>query len=166
MHEYGLMQEVVTQALGRIPKDGSGRSARVLIEVGEFAVADRESLGTAYEILTRGTALEGSTLEMSAAAGLAACQGCGFEGSAADLGEELSEPPALLLCPRCGSPLLIISGAGIALLGVQLTDRGAPDGTAPGSEGRSASSAVPASGSADWVSAIPSSTREDDDVGR
>lgn len=160
MHEYGLMQEVVARALEVCPRDA--RAVRVRVEVGEFAVADRESLATAYEILTRGTPLEGSSLDLAFTAGRAECPSCGFQGTGADLGEELSEPPSLVLCPRCGSPLLVTAGAGIALVGVHFTDRGAPDGTAPGSEGRSASSAVPDSGSARWVSAIPSSPERPD----
>lgn len=136
MHEYGLMEDVVTRALERCPVPGDGRPLVVRVEVGEFAVADRESLETAYEILTRGTRLERSTLEITGVPGRAECRACGFQGSGADLGAELSEPPALLLCPRCASPLLVTAGGGLALLGVQLTDRGPPDGTAPGSEGR------------------------------
>lgn len=166
MHEYGLMSDVVALALARSPSDGPRRAVRVRVEVGEFAIADRESLETAYEILTRGTALETSALELTYVPGRAECPRCSFRGTGADLGDELSEPPALLLCPRCASPLLVTAGAGLALLGVQITDRGAPDGTAPGSEGRSASSAVPASGSARWVSAVPSSPSRPGPVAR
>lgn len=137
MHEYGLMQDVVALALERCPSDDRGRMAVVRVEVGEFAVADRESLETAYEILTRGTRLERSSLEITLVPGRAECRACGFQGSGADLGQELSEPPALLFCPRCASPLVVTAGGGLTFLGVQLTDRGPPDGTAPGSEGRS-----------------------------
>ncbi len=136
MHEYGLMQDVVARALQECPAGDRGHPLVVRIEVGEFAVADRESLETAFEILTRGTRLERSALEMTDVPGRAECPACGFAGSGVDLGSELSEPPLLLFCPRCGSPLRVTAGAGLALLGVQITDRGPPDGTAPGSEGR------------------------------
>ena len=124
MHEYGLMRDVVDRVLTECRPGMERVPVRVRIEVGEFAVASRESLETAYEVLTRGTPLEASSLEIVQVAGRAACPACGFEGSAADLGEELSEPPALVLCPRCGSPLLITAGAGIALVQVVLEDRG------------------------------------------
>ncbi|HYM40281.1 MAG TPA: hydrogenase maturation nickel metallochaperone HypA [Thermoplasmata archaeon] len=124
MHEYGLMQDVVDLAVETCRK-ADGRPARcVRIEVGEFTLASRESLETAYTILTQGTPLESSSLEITEVPGKAACPSCGFTGSAADLDPELCEPPAVLLCPRCGSPLLVTSGAGIALVEVQLTDRG------------------------------------------
>ncbi len=127
MHEYGLIQDVVQLVLQRSPPEGGRRVASVRIEVGEFLVASRESLETAYEVLTRGTALEGSRLEVSEVRGRARCEACGFEGSGADLGDGLCEPPTVLLCPTCGAPLLVTEGAGIALLGVQLQDRGTSD---------------------------------------
>lgn len=136
MHEYGLMQDVVSLALQACPpKDGPG-ALRVRIEVGEFAVASRESLETAFEILTRGTPLDGSSLEITEVAGHAVCPTCGFEGSAVDLGDEVCEPPALLLCPHCGLPLLVTEGAGITLIEVQLKDRGHRDAVEPIEGGR------------------------------
>lgn len=122
MHEYGLIQDVVDRALVECQRARASAVSRVRIEVGEFAVASNESLETAYEILTRGTPLEHSTLEIAQVAGHAVCPACGFEGAAADLGDELSEPPALLLCPHCGLPLLVTEGAGITLVQIVLAD--------------------------------------------
>jgi hydrogenase nickel incorporation protein HypA/HybF len=136
MHEYGLMQDVVKLAVETCRRDGDREVVRVRIEVGEFAVASRESLQTAYEILTRGTPLEGSSLEIAEVPGHAVCEACGFAGSAADLGDEVSEPPALILCPHCGSPLLVTAGAGIALVDVQLEDRGHLEAGTPVRGGR------------------------------
>ncbi len=128
MHEYGLVQDVVGLVLRRTSDAGDARVASVRIEVGEFLVASRESLETAFEVLTRGTRLEGSRLEISEVPGRAVCEACGFEGGGSDLGEALSEPPALLLCPVCASPLRVTSGAGMALVDVQLQNRPAPPG--------------------------------------
>jgi len=136
MHEYGFMRDVVDRVLEECRREEGRVATRVRIEVGEFAVASRDSLETAYEALTQGTPLETSSLEIVEVAGHAVCPACGFEGSAADLGEELSEPPAVVLCPRCGSPLLITAGAGIALVQVQLEDRGRPTGRDPAVGGR------------------------------
>lgn len=124
MHEYGLMEDVVNVALEASRRAGHQPVARVRIEVGEFAVATRESLETAFEVLTRGTPLQGTRLDIAEVPGYAVCDACRFEGSAAELGDELCEPPALLLCPRCGVPLRVTSGAGISVIDVQLEDRG------------------------------------------
>lgn len=136
MHEYGLVQDVVNLVLQRSPPESGRKVACVRIEVGEFLVASRESLETAYEVLTRGTPLDGSRLEVSSVSGRARCEACGFEGSGADLGEDIAEPPTVLLCPTCGAPLLVIEGAGITLLDVQLQDRGRAGESGPDSGGR------------------------------
>ena len=136
MHEFGLMEDVVNVALEATRREEGRDVTRVRIEVGEFLVASRDSLQTAFEILARGTRLERSRLEISEVRGRALCEGCRFEGSAADLGEGLSEPPAILLCPRCGTPLLVTSGADIRVLEVQLEDRGRSDASGPDPGGR------------------------------
>lgn len=125
MHEYGLMRDIVGRAAEECARHPGRSVTRLRVEVGEFMVASRESLEAAYEILARGTPLEGSFLEISEVPGRARCPACAFEGGAADI-EEVSEPPSLLLCPRCGSPLLVTAGAGIALAELQLEDRGRP----------------------------------------
>ncbi len=136
MHEYGLVQDVVNLVLQRYPVETGRRVDAVRIEVGEFLVASQESLETAYEVLTRGTVLEGSRLEVAQVPGRARCEACGFEGSGADLGEGLSEPPTVLLCPSCSAPLLVTDGAGLTLVDVQLQDRGRQDASGPHSGGR------------------------------
>lgn len=136
MHEYGLVQDVVTSVLQRFHVDADHRVASVHVQVGEFLVASRESLETAYEVLTRGTPLEGSHLDVSEVPGRVVCEACGFQGSGADLGEGLSEPPAVLLCPTCGALLLVTRGADLLLLDVQLQDRGRADASGPGTGGR------------------------------
>ncbi len=136
MHEYGLVQDVVDLVLRGTGGSDGAAVACVRIEVGEFLVASQESLQTAFEILARGTRLEGARLEVSEVPGRAVCEACGFAGSGADLDEELSEPPNVLLCPTCGAPLLVTSGAGITLVDVQLQDRGRPREAAAAPGGR------------------------------
>ena len=123
MHEYGLVEAVVGHALEACRGQRDFQAVCVRIRVGEFAFAARESLATAFQILSRGTPLEGARLDIQEVPGSARCESGGFEGSAADLGPEVSDPPALFLCPGCGSPLLITAGAGVTLTEVQLQDR-------------------------------------------
>lgn len=126
MHEYGLMEAVVERAREECRAHGGGGVAHLRVEVGAFAMASRESLETAFEILSRKTELEGASLELTVVPGRAACEACGFAGSPSDLGMEEGEMPGPLLCPSCGSPLVVTAGAGLALAEIQLRDRGGP----------------------------------------
>lgn len=125
MHEYGLMEAVVERALEECRAHGGLSVDRVRVDVGAFALASPESLETAFEIISRGTVLEGAALEIRQIPGRAACEACGFSGSPADLGLE-DEPPVPLLCPSCGHPLVVVSGAGVSLAELQLRGRGGP----------------------------------------
>lgn len=135
MHEYGLMEAVVERALEESRARGGLAVDRVRIEVGAFALASPESLGTAFEILSRGTALEGAALEIRQTPGRAACEACGFSGTPEDLGLA-DEPPVPLLCPSCGRPLVVVAGAGVSLAELQLRGRGGPGPRDPAGGGR------------------------------
>ncbi len=136
MHEYGLMEAVVGHALETCRGKDGLTPVRVRVQVGEFAFASRESLETAFEILTRGTSLEGARLDLERLPGRARCESCGFTGTAADLGQDVDERPVPLICPDCGLPLLVMEGAGLVLADVQLEDRGRPPHPNPSSGGR------------------------------
>lgn len=123
MHEYGLMEAVVARAQEECRARGGLVASRVRIDVGAFALASPESLETAFEILSRGTELEGASLEIQKVPGRAECRACGFAGSPADLGLGEEEPPVPLLCPGCGAPLLVTAGAGVALAQLELQTR-------------------------------------------
>lgn len=137
MHEYGLMESVVRSALEACGKRSPSEPTRVRIEVGEFAFASRESLRTAFEVLIRGTPLAGVGLDIAEIPGEARCEACGFQGSAADVGPELADPPALILCPRCGAPLLVMIGGGVGLAGVDFREgRARARRAGPGGSGK------------------------------
>ncbi len=136
MHEYGLMEAVVARALEACGNDAGARPVRLHVQVGEFAFASQESLETAFEVLTRGTPLEGAQLDIERVPGRASCEACGFSGSARDLGPDLGDPPVPLICPRCGYLLLVAGGTGVVLADIQLQDRGTPEPGEAAQEGR------------------------------
>ncbi len=136
MHEYGLMADIVAQALEACQARGGREPAGVRVQVSEFAFASRESLETAYEILTRGTPLGGTRVEFVEVAGRASCEACGFSGTGGDLEPEHCDPPLILLCPRCAAPLLITSGGSVLLREVEFRDSGNPVVSGPRVGGR------------------------------
>ena len=122
MHEYGLMEAVVSRAREESRSHPGATASRIRVQVGKFALASRESLEMAFRILARGTELEAALLEMEEVPGHAMCEICGFNGASDDLGLE-DGLPAPLICPSCGSPLVVTAGGGIALIEIQFQDR-------------------------------------------
>jgi hydrogenase nickel incorporation protein HypA/HybF len=116
MHEFGLMEDVVRHALDVVEREGAGPATRVLLEVGEYARASRASLEAAFDVLTRGTAIEGARMEIVDIPARLRCEACGLEGTPEKL--EVEADPALLLCPDCGGLLSVTQGGGVVLKAV------------------------------------------------
>ncbi len=116
------MEALVARAREESLSHPGATASRIRIQVGKFALASRESLEMAFRILARGTELEGALLEMEEVPGQAECEICGFSGAPDDLGLE-DGPSVPLICPSCGSPLVVTVGGGVALAEIQFQDR-------------------------------------------
>lgn len=96
MHEFGLIDGVVKV----VKKSAQEAHARAVLEVrlriGDMMEAQEDSLQFAYEVLSEGSLLEGSTLKVIRVAPRSHCIECGyeFEHSRFDV-----------RCPRCNSSL-------------------------------------------------------------
>lgn len=96
MHEFSICDGIVKAAVEEMTAlgapAGSLKVSRVV--VGRLHQIVPDNIHMAYEILTRGTLAEGSTLELRDVPVTAKCGACGWSGEI--------QPP-LFLCPECGS---------------------------------------------------------------
>ena len=97
MHELAITQSVVDMVVERT---AVRRIAIVRVRVGDLSGVVPEAMLFCYELVTAGTDLEGSRLEIERTPGRAHCRDCGRDFTLADL---------IMLC-SCGS-------ANVALLG-------------------------------------------------
>jgi hydrogenase nickel insertion protein HypA len=121
MHEYvhadRILQTVIEDLGG---KDGG--SAMVVVEVGEMLGLTKESLTTAYEVLSKGTKAAGSKLEVKFTEGSVECAKCGYSGRLSLKGHSHVVDPAFA-CPECGSSLRVASGLEVKLIDIQFGER-------------------------------------------
>lgn len=114
MHEYGLMQRTVESIL-RDPQARSGRVEEVILHVGELEVHSQDSLQQAWEMMTRGTALEGVKLRLILVQGELGCA-CGYRGPVHREGTEEyhdHDPMPYAECPGCGALNSVQGGRGV-----------------------------------------------------
>ena len=97
MHELAITQNVVDMVIERM---AGRRISTVHVRVGELSGVVPDAMLFCYDVVTAGTDLEGSRLEIDLVPGRARCRDCGRDFLLADL---------IMLCP-CGS-------ANVALLG-------------------------------------------------
>jgi hydrogenase nickel incorporation protein HypA/HybF len=97
MHELAITQSVVDMVVERM---AGRRIATVRVRVGELSGVVPDAMLFCYDVLTAGTDLEGSRLEIERTPGIGHCRDCD---------QDFALPDLIMLCP-CGS-------ADVALLG-------------------------------------------------
>lgn len=124
MHEYSLAQGLLNSLLDYLRAHPvSGRVKKVHVKKGELLILSEWALKEAWRILAEGTELSGSELVLESVPVRAHCDSCGYEGNVRYLAEEgwhMSVP--VLSCPRCGSPVRIVEGRDLAIVGLTVEE--------------------------------------------
>ncbi len=110
MHEVSVMAGIVESVLKELEKHQVLRVEEVHLTLGEMTFLGEEQLQFAYEIITRGTALEGSTLIIQPEETELQCLSCGYQGKADKVGEEFHMTMPSLVCPKCGGKVKVLKG--------------------------------------------------------
>ena len=98
MHEFSLCETLVETALSNVAATHpDARISRVRVVAGDLRQIVPENLQFAYETLTRGTAAEGSQLEIRTVPITCRCSACDWEGTIDD---------AVFMCPECNAKTL------------------------------------------------------------
>jgi hydrogenase nickel incorporation protein HypA/HybF len=101
MHELTICEALFRLVLQEQAGGAFAHVSRVRVEIGAFSSIDAGALRQAFEVLSRGTLLEGAVFEIDQPPGRALCLGCG-----ADVALETR----LADCPVCGGGRLRATG--------------------------------------------------------
>lgn len=96
MHEVSLAQALVEQAVEAAERAGSSRVVAVRVRVGRLAGVETGALRFAYDVVTKGTPLEGSRLDFVDVPVVVWCAFC--------LSERELPNIQRLRCPACDTP--------------------------------------------------------------
>ena len=89
MHEVAIMEEAVRLA---VEAAGARRVHKLSLRVGVLSGVVPDALRFAFDVVGKGTAVEGATLEIESVPAACWCAACGEEFESRDLMDE---------CPRC-----------------------------------------------------------------
>jgi hydrogenase nickel incorporation protein HypA/HybF len=96
VHELSIAQAVVSTVEQAV---GGRRVLRVRVRIGPLAGVVPEALAFCWDVVTRGSALEGAALEVERVPLEVACSTCGHRRA-------VTAPPLAWSCPDCGRPAL------------------------------------------------------------
>ena len=108
MHEYSIIQSLVTSVESSIPPDG--RVHRIDVRIGELSGVDCELLATAFEVFRAGTICEHASMAIERVPAIWRCPKC--EGPIAR--------GNMLRCRECDEPARLTSGDEIILQRIEL----------------------------------------------
>jgi len=97
LHELGITQSLVEIAENTARSNGAEKVLSVSVSVGELAGVVPEAMEFAFDVVTRGTLLEGARLLIRRVPGRGRCCACGAESA---MGRYT------FTCPACGEPTL------------------------------------------------------------
>ena len=110
MHELAIATSLTEALLELVKEHSSSKVLEVHLKIGKLRVLSIDQLKFSYEILSKGTALEGSILQVEETPGYARCTNCNYTEKLEidDLSFHFSLPQ--ITCPRCGVNLILEGG--------------------------------------------------------
>jgi hydrogenase nickel incorporation protein HypA/HybF len=94
VHETSLMKNMLAIVDRAALAEGGGPVRLVHLRIGEMAGVSEDALRFAFDVMARGTAAEGASLDVEKVALRIRCAGCGATSSPGDF---------VFICPACGS---------------------------------------------------------------
>jgi hydrogenase nickel incorporation protein HypA/HybF len=118
------MASIVEAVLEELKKHDVEKVEEVHMVIGEITFLGRDQLEFAYEVVTRGTLLEGSKLVMTDEKVEVRCNSCGYIGGVEYVsggGQDHVIPN--LSCPRCGGGVEVTKGKSCAVTSLRVVQR-------------------------------------------
>jgi hydrogenase nickel incorporation protein HypA/HybF len=122
MHEYAVVDALITSLLPRL-ETIPGTISAVFVRKGELRVLSNSALGSAFEILSRGTRLEAAKLVVETVPTVVRCSACGYEGAASSFGDDAGHYAIpILSCPQCAGEVTVVAGRELCVDRVAVAD--------------------------------------------
>ncbi|MDD1746275.1 MAG: hydrogenase maturation nickel metallochaperone HypA [Methanomassiliicoccales archaeon] len=118
------MASIVEAVLEELKRHDIEKVEEVHMVIGELTFLGKDQLEFAYEIVTRGTILEGSKLVMSDEKVQVSCTTCGYAGGVDYVsGGGYDHVIPNLSCPRCGGAVEVTKGKSCAVTSLKVVER-------------------------------------------
>jgi hydrogenase nickel incorporation protein HypA/HybF len=124
MHEVSVMSGIIEGVLAELAKHDVEKVEEVTLVIGESTFLGRDQMEFAFEILSKGTALEGATLVIEDEPVEVECPTCHFSGKADMIqGPDFHVMVPKLNCPRCGNNAAMTKGRSCRVSSIKVVER-------------------------------------------
>ncbi len=118
MHELSIASAILDRAKAVSEQNGDAKVTKVGLRIGEISGVEEDALRFGFEALCKGSAMEGTELEIEPCKRRQRCGGCGteFEPDGGSMALSMS-------CPRCASvDSVCIAGKELDVMFIELED--------------------------------------------
>lgn len=127
MHEFSMTTKIVESVLEEARKHDAKKVLAVHLVIGKLTFLGVEQVRFSYDVLVKGTIMEGSELHIEEKDGIVHCALCGYRGSLEYEDDPVYHVPTpTLLCPKCGSKVQIAAGKECTIKSVKLAVQWGP----------------------------------------
>jgi len=121
VHELSIATSLVEELLEIAKKESSNKIVEVHLKIGKLRLISVDQLRFSYEILSKGTLLEGSQLTIEETPGFTRCPNCGYaqQFETSDMSFHFILPT--MKCPKCLSDLQVEGGDECVITKVRMT---------------------------------------------
>jgi len=121
VHEFSVTSQIVEAVLKEAEKHKAKRVVEVHLDIGKLTFLGLEQVRFSYEVLVKGTIMEGSKLHIHERDGVVKCGSCGYEGDFKYEDDPMYHiPTPTLHCPKCGETVEIVGGRECTIRDVKL----------------------------------------------
>jgi hydrogenase nickel incorporation protein HypA/HybF len=110
VHEYTIASSIVDTVLELATQQNSSKVIEVTMKIGKLRVLSIDQLKFSYDILSKGTPLQGSRLIVHETSGSVTCARCGYANRIETDDASFHFGILPMLCPNCGASLSIEGG--------------------------------------------------------
>jgi hydrogenase nickel incorporation protein HypA/HybF len=111
VHEFAIATSLVETLFDITKKQSSTKVIEVQLKVGKLRLLSLDQLRFSYEILSKGTLLEGSRLTIEETPGSARCPNCNYAQELLETGDfSFHFGLPRMNCPKCASNLILEGG--------------------------------------------------------
>jgi hydrogenase nickel incorporation protein HypA/HybF len=126
MHEVSIISSIIDSVLVELGKHQVEKVEEVYLTLGSLTFLGEDQLEFAYDVLSKGTKLDGSKLVIEKEDVEIRCRSCGYQGPSDNVEGDFHGLVPILQCPTCGEDVDVIKGKSCTVRSIRVVQKDVP----------------------------------------
>lgn len=126
MHEVSIISSIIDSVVSELEKHQVEKVEEVYLTLGSLTFLGEDQLLFAYDVLSKGTKLDGSKLVIEKEGVEVRCRSCDYRGEPVNIEGDFHGMIPVLQCPRCGEDVEVIKGKSCTVRSIRVVQKDVP----------------------------------------